>query len=102
MTGPRPGQGPDRLRANGSSALLAAYQGGTNGGLCADVFPLQDASGTWNLYEDPNAPAVTQNEPCLRGHVPQSENSAVGGALGAFAQNQRVLDLEKYTVLITN
>ncbi len=47
-----------------------------------------------------NAPAVTFNEPCVRGHVPETLNEAAGGALGNNSLNQRVLDLEKFTVAI--
>lgn len=81
--------------------FAATYQGGKDGGLCADVFPLLE-NGTWMLYEDPNAPAVTYNEPCLRGHVPSSENSLVGPALGNFAKSQRVIDGDNYNVVVTS
>jgi len=81
--------------------FAATYQGGTNGGLCADVYPLL-VNGTWQLFEDPNAPAVTFDEPCLRGHVPQAQNSAAGGELGRLATGQRVIDSEKYTVVVTS
>ena len=80
--------------------FAATYQGGKNGGLCADVFPLLE-NGTWDLYADPNAPAYTLDEPCLRGHVPSAENSLVGPALGDFAKSQRVIDGDQYNVVVT-
>jgi hypothetical protein len=80
--------------------FAATYEGGTNGGLCADIVPLFE-DGQWTIYEaDPDKP-VTFLEPCARGHVPQDENLAAGGALGRFAQYERVLDLEKYSVFIS-
>jgi hypothetical protein len=30
------------------------------------------------------------NAPCVRGHIPGKENSAVGGAYGAFIKGQRL------------
>lgn len=81
--------------------FAATTQGGTNGGLCADVFPLLE-NGTWELFEDTSAPDITFEEPCLRGHVPSAQNSLVGTALSNFAQNQRVIDLEKYIVVVTD
>ncbi len=80
--------------------FAATYQGGTNGGLCADVIPLLQ-NGVWNFYQDPNAPAVTFNEPCIRGHVPNSENGAAGLALGRNSQSERVIDLEKFDLVVT-
>jgi hypothetical protein len=79
----------------------ATYQGGTNGGLCADIFPILEEDNTWQMYQDPAAPTVTFNEPCVRGHVPNDKNSEVGLALSALSRGQRVIDLEKYTLLIT-
>jgi hypothetical protein len=80
--------------------FAATYQGGTNGGLCADIIP-QLEDGTWNFYQDPNAPAVTFNEPCVRGHVPNGENGAAGLALGRNSQNERVIDAEPFVLVVT-
>lgn len=80
--------------------IAGSYQGGTNGGLCADIVLLLQ-NGVWNFYQDPNAPAVTFNEPCVRGHVPSDQNSAAGGKLGSNNQTERVLDSEKFDVVIT-
>jgi hypothetical protein len=81
--------------------FAATYQGGTNGGLCADVYPLL-VNGTWEIFQDPNAPAVTFDEPCLRGHVNVDQNKAAGGQVGRLATGQRVIDGEKYTLVVTN
>ncbi len=80
--------------------FAATYQGGTNGGLCADVIPLEE-NGVWEIYPDPNAPTPTFNEPCIRAHVPNDQNSNAGLALGRFAQSERVIDNEKYDVVVT-
>lgn len=72
-------------------------EGGTPGGLCADIAALFE-NGQWQIYQaNPNKP-VTLQEPCVRGHVPELENTGAGGELGRFVQAQRVLDLEKYSV----
>jgi hypothetical protein len=59
-------------------------------------------NGEWELFQDPNAPTVTFNEPCLRGHVPLADNSLVGTALSNLAQTQRVIDGESYIVVVTS
>lgn len=38
---------------------------------------------------------------CTRGHVPLSQNQAVGGALGSFIVADRILDGDAYTVQVT-
>ncbi|WP_327398718.1 hypothetical protein OG194_00205 [Streptomyces sp. NBC_01288] len=81
--------------------FASTYQGGTNGALCADVIPQLESDGIWHIYQDLNAPAVTFNEPCARGHVPLTQNSAAGGKVGNNNQNERIIDLEKYLVVIT-
>lgn len=80
--------------------FAASSEGGTNGGFCADVFPLFE-DGVWQVFQDPNAPTVTKLEPCLRGHVDSDLNSNAGLALGRFSQDQRVVPYEAYTVSIT-
>jgi hypothetical protein len=84
-----------------SSPSPRPYEGGTNGGLCADIVPLLE-KGRWQIYEANPAKPVTGNEPCVRGHVPESQNTGAGGELGRFAQSQRVLDLEPYTMTVVN
>lgn len=79
--------------------FAATLQGGTAGALCADIVPLLE-NGSWNYYEANPAKPITFNEPCVRGHVPETQNSAAGGKLGSFAQTDRVLDAERYTVTV--
>ncbi|MEV4756978.1 hypothetical protein AB0J86_17960 [Micromonospora sp. NPDC049559] len=75
--------------------FAATYEGGTPGALCADIVPLLEDGG-WQIYEaNPDKP-VTGTEKCVRGHVPNEQNTGAGGELGRFVQAQRVLDLEKY------
>lgn len=77
------------------------YEGGTPGGLCADIAPLFE-EGQWQIYEaNPNKP-VTGTEKCVRGHVPLGENEGAGGELGRFTQAQRVLDLDPYSVTLVD
>ncbi|MEU4896155.1 hypothetical protein AB0B12_25905 [Streptomyces sp. NPDC044780] len=80
--------------------FAGTYEGGTAGGLCADIAPILE-NGQWEVYQaNPNKP-VTLNEPCVRGHVPSGENKAAGGKLGSFVQTDRVLETEKFNVVIT-
>ncbi|MFD8726327.1 hypothetical protein ACFV2H_52695 [Streptomyces sp. NPDC059629] len=81
--------------------FAGTLQGGKNGGLCANIIP-QLENGTWKFYQAPNTPAVTLNEPCVRGHVPSTQNSAAGGKLGSNNQTERVLDTEKFDVVVTS
>lgn len=76
-------------------------EGGTPGGLCANIVPLLE-DGTWEFFQDPDAKPVTKKEPCVRGHVPQPVNSAAGGKLGSFPQTERVLDGDAYTMSFTD
>ncbi len=41
------------------------------------------------------------NADCVRAHIPGRENSAVGGAYGAFIKNNRLFYGEKFWVLVT-
>ncbi|MFE5077632.1 NucA/NucB deoxyribonuclease domain-containing protein [Streptomyces halstedii] len=77
------------------------YEGGTSGFLCADIVPLLE-DGKWVIYEARTDKPVTGNEPCTRGHVPNTLNTNAGLALGRFAQSDRVLDTEKYNITVTN
>lgn len=80
--------------------FAGTLEGGKNGALCADVVPkLQN--GVWNFYQDPNSPAFTGNEPCIRGHVPSGQNSAAGGKFGANNQAERIIPDEKFQVVIS-
>ncbi|WP_405808504.1 hypothetical protein OG524_00505 [Streptomyces sp. NBC_01520] len=72
------------------------YEGGTNGGLCAEIVPLLE-NGSWNFYEfDPSRP-VTKNEPCIRAHVPLQQNTDAGAKYSGFISSQHVIDGEKFT-----
>ncbi len=80
--------------------FAGTHEGGKNGALCADVIPkLQN--GVWNFYQDLNSPAVTGNEPCIRGHVPSGENSAAGGKFGVNNRTERIIPDEKFQVVIS-
>lgn len=76
------------------------YEGGTNGALCADILPNKVDDQWFVSPADPTKP-WTFTEPCVRGHVPLTDNKAAGGKLGSFPQTDRVLDAEKYNVTIT-
>ncbi|MFI1188748.1 hypothetical protein [Streptomyces californicus] len=44
---------------------------------------------------------VTLTEPCVRSHVDLDDNKNADGELGRQATSQRVLDTEKYNVVVT-
>lgn len=54
--------------------FAGTYQGGTNGGLCAEIVP-QLTNGNWTFRETTGHP-VTYKESCVRGHVPLPVNKA--------------------------
>ncbi|MFD8913445.1 hypothetical protein [Streptomyces sp. NPDC059575] len=81
--------------------FASSYEGGTNGALCADIVPLLE-NGQWMIYEARTDKPVTGTEPCVRGHVDNTDNGGAGLALGRYVQRDRVLDTEKYNVYTTN
>jgi hypothetical protein len=71
---------------------------GHTGADCLDIIPYNNA-GTWEpLFLN----TYTGDQPCLRGHVPLAQNTAVGSALGSFYTLQRMLAGDPYTVSITS
>ncbi|MHC3475614.1 hypothetical protein ACYF6T_44110 [Streptomyces sp. 7R007] len=81
--------------------FAGTVEGGTVGALCADIVPLFE-DGQWYIYEASASKPVTYQEPCVRGHVPLTFNSAAGGKYGSFVQTDRVLDSESFSVTITD
>jgi hypothetical protein len=80
--------------------FAGTYEGGTDGGLCAEIVP-QYEDGAWYIYQADDSRPVTGDEPCVRGHVPNTVNKAAGGKYGSFVQTQRLIDTEKFTVSVT-
>jgi hypothetical protein len=68
---------------------------------CARTSSRSKTTAYERVYQDPNAPAITFTEPCVRAHVPNDLNGSAGLALGRFAQAERVIDLEKYDLDVT-
>lgn len=69
-----------------------------NGDHCQQLTSGQLPNGDWDLFTidgnwDPNAP-------CLRATTPLDHNRLVGGDLGRFTQEARLLDRDKYYVLV--
>lgn len=82
--------------------FAATREGGTVGGLCAEIVPQQQADGTWTFFDASPSNPTTFNEPCVRSHVPESENTDAGGALGRLVQADRILDRDAFTVTVVN
>ncbi|MEU5646635.1 NucA/NucB deoxyribonuclease domain-containing protein [Streptomyces milbemycinicus] len=78
--------------------FAGTFEGGTDGGLCAEILPKFEDGGWRIYYFEGRQP--TGNEPCVRGHVPLPKNESAGGKYGNFIQDERVLDTEKFTVSI--
>jgi hypothetical protein len=70
---------------------------GLTGAQCAEVRPYQD-NGNWYVSQL----RYNGNERCVRGHVPLSANTDVGGALGTFTLNQRLMDGDQYWVQVVS
>jgi hypothetical protein len=82
--------------------FAASYESGAMSGLtgvdCAEVEPVYDSvQGVWTV----NVLNGIVDAGCTRGHVPLSQNTAVGGALGNFIVQNRILDGDPYTVQVT-
>jgi hypothetical protein len=73
---------------------------GLTGADCAEIKPyIDDVTGTWVVQLVNN---VTFTERCTRGHVTLADNSDVGGDLGRFTQQERLLDFDPYWLTVTN
>lgn len=44
----------------------------------------------------------TLSEPCVRGHIPNTLNSRVGGSYGRFVQTQRLVDKDPFWLTVTS
>lgn len=78
----------------------------TTGANCAQVTATQTGSSGGNEAADWNAITVTGSpsgsEPCVRGHIPGTLNSLVGGRYGNFVQTERLLDEDQFWVAVTS
>ncbi|MFE1050749.1 hypothetical protein ACFW5S_34255 [Streptomyces olivaceus] len=80
--------------------FAASMEGGTPGAFCNDVeFELVD--GEWIYHNANPSKPWTEEAPCSRGHVPFELNRNAGGELGRLVKSQRIIDLDGYTVNIT-
>jgi hypothetical protein len=79
-------------RSRESGAML-----GIAGADCAEVEPIKQ-DGQWIIQ--PIRKPLTYDERCMRAHVPLNLNEGVGGALGYFTQNFRLLDYDQYYVQV--
>lgn len=83
--------------------FAASYESGAMLGLrgsdCAEVLPfIDEVTGQWYVaYLN----TVRYTERCVRGHVSLPSNTDVGGDLGRFATQHRVLDHEQYWIGIS-
>jgi hypothetical protein len=53
----------------------------------------------WAAVTPTGTPTLTEN--CVRGHVPLALNSKAGGAYGRFVQANRLLNMGKFWVAVT-
>lgn len=81
--------------------FAGTYEGGTDGALCADIVPKLEG-GQWKFYAARTDKPVKGTEPCIRAHVSSTANSSAGGVYGSMVKNQRVLDTEKFDIVVTN
>jgi hypothetical protein len=82
-----------------ASSQQSGGQQNLTGKDCAEIVPLMNSSGGWNLWEVTQPPAPAQR--CLRGHVPGPQNSAVGTALLQMYTFYRMLAGDPYLVNVT-
>jgi hypothetical protein len=96
---PKPGSVVDYSCDEFPFAMTA--EGGIDGGLCGEVVPQQATDGSWHMYAAYSDIPVTLKEPCVRGHVPSAENSKAGSDLGVWIQQERIIDLDYFSVSTT-
>ncbi|ARZ72626.1 hypothetical protein SMD11_7050 [Streptomyces albireticuli] len=84
--------------------FASTYQSGTKGGVhsgdqCAQLFSWQSPNGDWWVeeWEHKNEIVVA---PCIRANTPLIQNTSVGGDLGRFTQDIRLLDADPYWVQV--
>ncbi|MFF3257734.1 hypothetical protein ACFYWO_00990 [Streptomyces sp. NPDC002932] len=77
--------------------FASTWQGGTDGGLCAEIVMLLE-DGEWQAYEADPARPVTMKEHCVRGHVPLDVNQLAGTAYSNLIQGQRLIDKDPFHV----
>jgi hypothetical protein len=73
-------------------------QGVTSGIQCAEVY-FEQINGQWFINP---VRTVFGNELCVRGHVPGSQNSAVGGAYSGLIRTQRLLQGDPFWAYAVN
>lgn len=88
-------------------AFAATYESGAlhgvnNGASCAQVTAVR-TSTTGSVAQQWGAIRVISlgDGKCVRGHIPLSLNTGVGGALGNFTIANRLIDKDPYTVSVT-
>ena len=92
--------------------FAATYQSGaqtgvTSGTACAQLTVVQTGTSNnpdneatdWAAVTTTGTPTLTEN--CVRGHVPLALNSKAGGAYGRFVQANRLLNMGKFWVAVT-
>lgn len=80
--------------------FASTEQGGTDGGMCAEIVPLFEDDGKWRVYEaDPSRP-VTGTEPCVRGHVNLDQNKLAGTAYSNLIQNMRLIEKDPFYLTV--
>ncbi|MFF4583628.1 DNA/RNA non-specific endonuclease [Streptomyces sp. NPDC001373] len=80
----------------GEFPFAATHEGGTDGARCAEVIPNYSGGG-WDIYD---LGGVVSGKPCVRAHVPLSDNQAALNQLAEGFANQRVLEADPFKLEI--
>lgn len=80
--------------------FASTHEGGTDGGLCAEIIPVFE-NGGWKILELGD-PTPNPNRHCIRAHVPGPENSSAGSVVRWGYEKQRILDSEEFMLNITS
>lgn len=82
--------------------FASTLESGKPGSFCAEVALIRQTNGSWVAFPTTAHGIPTYEEPCLRGHVPLDENTAVGQkVLSPFARQNRVVGGDKYYMKVT-
>jgi hypothetical protein len=82
-----------------ASSQQSGAQRGFTGAACLEIVPLKKSNGEWVIYVAHGNIGVHW---CLRGHVPNGQNRAVGTAVGTMYTNYRMLTGDAYAIEVDN
>jgi hypothetical protein len=85
-----------------ASTQQSAAQRGFTGLSCLEIMPLQKSNGEWTIWLMNGDTGKLNVHPCVRGHVNNDQNVAVGRAVQTMYTNYRMITGDPYGVEVDN